>query len=205
VLYSVRLVDLASGEPVTASTIRLCGLTDITCARPLMDQIRPDPDGWVDLELSANFLGYLEIETEGAVPYIFQLPDDGIRSMRDFPVVMIGLENFGALLDALRIQFDSTLGAIGLRSFDCQGAPAPGILLRTNSGGTPFYFENGLPNTARQQTDPEGLAGFIGSVPGVAVVDSELSDGTTTSTKSMIIRAGWMTTGFMRPRQATSR
>jgi hypothetical protein len=203
VVYSLRLVDLASGEPFTASTIRLCGLTDITCASPLMDQLKPDADGWIDVQLSANFLGYLEIESVGAVPYIFQLPDDGIRNMRDFPVVMIGLENFGALLSALGVQYDPTLGAIGLRSFDCQGAPAPGIALRTQGGGTPFYFDNGLPNTMRQQTDPGGLAGFIGSVPGVAVVESELGDGTITSTKSMIIRAGWMTVGFMRPRQAT--
>lgn len=202
VVYSLRLVDLASGEPFTTSTLRVCGLTDIGCNRPLMDQMRPDAEGWVNVPLTANFSGYLEIQSEGAVPYIYLLPDDGIRTMRDYPLVMIGLENFGALLSALRIQYDPTLGAIAVRTFDCQGVPAPGVVLQSSSGGTPFYFENGLPNTARDQTDPDGLGGFIGSVPGVTLFEAELSNGTTTSTKSMIIRPGWMTTGYMRPAQA---
>lgn len=203
VVYSLRLVDMATGEPFTTSTARVCGLTDIGCDNPVMAQMRPDVDGWINVPLSSNFAGYLEIESEGAVPYIFLLPDDGIRTMRDFPLVMIGLENFGALLSALRIQYDPTLGAIAVRSFDCQGAPAPGVVLQSNSGGTPFYFENGLPNTARQQTDPDGLGGFIGSIPGVTLFETELVDGTITSTKSMIVRPGWMTTSFMRPAQAT--
>jgi hypothetical protein len=205
VVYSLRLVDIASGEPFTSAAVKVCGLADITCSSPLMDQMKPDADGWLDLPLTANFAGYLEIQSEGAVPYIFLLPDDGIRTMRDYPLVMIGLENFAALLSALRIQFDPTLGAIAVRAFDCQGAPAPGVVLESNSGGTPFYFENGLPNTAREQTDPDGLGGFIGSVPGVTLFQAELVDGTQTSAKSLPIRPGWMTTTFMRPPQAPLR
>jgi hypothetical protein len=201
VVYSLRLVDLATQEPVPDVVVDACALTDITCNAPVASRLTPDAEGWVNVPLTSNFTGYLEIESPGTVPYLFHLPDDGIRTMRDFPLLLIDLESFGALQQALRIQADPTLGAIAMRAFDCQGNPAPGVALQTNSGGVPFYFENGLPNTTRRVTDAAGLAGFIGAVPGVTLLESELANGTTTSTKSLIIRSSWMTSVFMRPAQ----
>lgn len=201
VVYSLRLVSLATQEPVPNVVVNACALTDITCNAPVASQLTPDSEGWVNVPLTSNFSGFLEIVSPGTVPYLFHLPDDGIRTMRDFPLLLIDLESFGALLQALRIQADPTLGAIAMRAFDCQGDPAPGVALQTNSGGVPFYFDNGLPNTTRRLTDAGGLAGFIGAVPGVTLLESELANGTTTSTKSLIIRPGWMTSVFMRPAQ----
>jgi hypothetical protein len=205
VTYSLRLIDMGSGAPFTDANVRVCGLTDVMCSDPLGTQMKPDADGWISVPLTANFTGYLEILSQQAVPYIFLLPDAGIRTVRDFPLFIVGLDDFAALLSAMHLPFDPAVGAIAVRVFDCQGAPAPGVQFQTNSGGTPFYFESGLPNTARDQTDPDGLGGYIGSLPGVTVFESELVDGTLTSQKSMIIRPGWLTTTFMRPPQAVIR
>ena len=202
IVYSIRLVDLATGNAMPEVTVRACGLTDITCDAPVTDVIDTDEEGYANVPLTANFRGYLEVQSPRAVSYLIPLPEGGLRTMRDFPMSMISLESFGALVSALRINPDPTLGAIGFRAFDCQGQTAGGVVLQTTTGGVPWYFENGLPNTERGLTDQQGLGGFIGTTPGVTVLEGELSDGTPTATKSIIVRAGWMTAGYLRPANA---
>lgn len=199
IVYSLRLIDLATGNAMSDATVRACGLTDVNCDAPVTDTIEVDEDGWANVPLTANFRGYLEIESPTAVPYLMPLPDNGLRTMRDFPMAMISLQSFGALLSALRLESNPNLGAIGMRAFDCRGQPAEGVVMRSSTGGLPWYFEDGLPNTERDMTDAQGLGGYVGSAPGVTLFETELSDGTPMSSKSLIVRAGWMTAGYMRP------
>jgi hypothetical protein len=199
VLYSLRLVDLATGAIFPQINVRACALVDINCTNPVTAQLVPAEDGWVDVPLTENFRGYLEIVSPRAVPYLFHLPDAELRTTRDFPLAMVALESFGALLGALNVQADPSLGAIGMRAFDCSGEPAPGVVFKTTSGGIPWYFEGGLPNRERVTTDSGGLGGFIGSQPGVTVLEASLPDGTVTTGGSYVVRAGWMTSGYLRP------
>jgi hypothetical protein len=199
ILYSLRLVDLATGAIFPEVTVRACALVDINCDNPLTGQLVPTADGWVDVPLTENFRGYLEIVSPSAVPYLFHLPDTELRSTRDFPLAMVALESFGALLTALGVQAEPSLGAIAMRAFDCQGDPAAGVVFKTTSGGIPWYFEGGLPNRERVTTDPGGLGGFIGSQPGVTVFEASLPGGTITTSGSYVVRPGWMTSGYLRP------
>jgi hypothetical protein len=213
VTYSVQLVDLATQQLLSNVRLRACGLTDITCDNPVTRDTQaglddgwlvPDPNGWVDIPLTSNFRGYLEIESiprEAYVPYIFHLPEGELRTMREFPIVMISLNSYAMLVNALQIADDVNLGAIGVRTFDCQGKLAAGVVLRNNTGGVPWYFQNGLPNTLRQQTDDEGLGGFLRSQPGLTVSDAILPDGTPITSQSLIVRKQTMSTVYLRPPQ----
>jgi hypothetical protein len=202
IIYSLRLVDLATDEPYTDATVRACGLTDIQCDVPITPTLMSDGDGWVNVRLTENFAGYLEIQSPRAVPYLFHLPATGLATKADFPLAMIAIESFGALLEAFELPFDPALGAIAVRSFDCRGQPAAGVDLASSVAGVPWYFEQGLPTTSRSRTDPSGLGGFVSSAPGVSLLDASLADGRLIESKSIIVRASWMTAGYLRPAAA---
>jgi hypothetical protein len=203
IIYSLRLVDLATDEPYADATVRACGLTDIQCDTPITPKLLSDGDGWVNVRLTENFVGYLEIESPRAVPYVFHLPAAGLATKADFPLAMIALESFGALLQAFELPINPALGAIAVRSFDCQGRPAAGVELTSSVAGVPWYFEGGLPNTERLETDDSGLGGFVNSAPGVSLLDAKLSDGRLIESKSIIVRPSWMTAGYLRPAAAS--
>jgi hypothetical protein len=199
ITYSLRLVDIATGSPFPGLTVRACGLTDIDCMMPVADDLRPDADGWVDIPLTENFAGFLEMESPTSVPYLFYLPSEGLRTMRDFPLLMISLQSFQALVGALGVVGNAELGAIATRAFDCQGAPAPATVLTNNTGGVPYYFADGLPDVTRRQTDDDGLAGFLNAPPGVTLIQVQLGDGSVVNRKSIIVRRGWLSAVYMRP------
>jgi hypothetical protein len=202
IIYSLRLVDLATDEPYADATVRACGLTDIQCDTPITPTLSSDDDGWVNVRLTENFVGYLEIESPRAVPYLFHLPAAGLATKADFPLAMIAVESFGALLEAFELPFDPGLGAIAVRSFDCRGRPAAGVDLSLSVAGVSWYFEQGLPTTSRLQTDDSGLGGFVRSVPGVSLLGASLPDGRLIESKSIIVRPAWMTAGYLRPAAA---
>jgi hypothetical protein len=206
VTYKLKLVNLSTNAPFPdVVRARACGLTDVYCTNPSTDWVIADELGVVHVPLRRNFLGYLEIESPSAVKYIFNLPDTGLSEEPDFPLSMIALESFGGLLQLLKLPFDPMMeGAIGVRAFDCDGQPAEGVVLRTPAGGAPWYFQGDVPTTDRQQTDVDGLGGFIGTRPGLSELEATLPDGsrTTTASMSIIVREGYMTAGYLRPFQA---
>jgi hypothetical protein len=199
ITYSLRLVDIATNAPFPGVTARACGLTDVDCTVPVTERLQPDADGWVHVPLTENFSGYLELEGPPALPYIFYLPSEGLRTMREFPLFMISAQGYLALVTANGVTDDRALGGVATRTFDCVGNPAPATVLTNNTGGVPYYFANGLPDVTRRQTDESGLAGYLNVPPGVTLIQSELGDGTVVSRKSVIVRPGWLSAIFMRP------
>lgn len=199
VIYSLRLVDLATDMPYPDVPVRACGLTDLDCLNPVTDNLHTDADGLVNVRLTENFSGYLEIKSNDAVPYLFHLPDSVLRTQADYPLAMIAIRSFSVLLSAFALPTDpSSLASIGFRAFDCRGVPAAGVSFHSSANGLAWYFDAGLPSTTRTQTDASGLGGFIGSTTGVSTLDAELPDGRVIASKSVIVREGWMTAGYLR-------
>lgn len=198
VIYSLQLIDLSTLEPYAQVPVRACGTTDVGCAVPVAD-VTSDEAGWVHLRLREYFEGYLEINSPSAVPYIFYLPQVPLRTMTDDGLLMISRNTYAGLLAAFDLEDDPTLGGIAVRAFDCQGDPAAGVTLTSAADGLGWYFDETLPSVERQETDRTGLGGFIGSKPGVSVLEAKLPDGTSIVRRNLNVRAGWMTAGYLKP------
>jgi hypothetical protein len=202
IFYTLELVDLATLDPMTNVEVRACGLTDIGCRNPVTgdEPIKDNGAGLVSIPLTSNFDGYLEIVSPTAVPYLFRLPSTGLRTMTDFPLAMISLASFGDLLEAFRLDLTQaqTLGSIGVRAFDCDGDPAPGVELTSNAQGTRWYFSGGVPDLIRETTDLEGLGGFVGSDTGVKDLTAELPNGRVVSKQKIVVRPSWMAAGYLK-------
>lgn len=199
-LYSLRLVDLATDQGFADVQVTACGLTDIACNAPVVTRTT-DELGLVGIPLFENFTGYLLISSPEVVPYLFQFPDTGVGDMLDYPLYMISLESYIEFLQVFMLPSDSRLGAVAVRAFDCQGRPAAGVELELEegAGGQRWYFRDRLPNPRLDQTDESGLSGYIGVKPGVWTLDARLQGATPIFRQSIIVRAGWMTAGYMVP------
>lgn len=198
ITYTVQMIDLGTRAPITDATVTVCGLTDVECATPIVENLRVDADGWIDIPLTENFSGYLEVRSPMTVPAAFYL-GDGLRTMTDYPFVSVTIPTFEGLTAAVGVVGNPATGTISVRTFDCQSETAPGAALINNTGGVPFYFTDGLPDITRRETDADGLGGFVNVPPGVTLLQSLLADGTVVDRRSFIIRPGWLTTAFMRP------
>ena len=201
IVYSVQIVDLTTQALTLDATVKACALSDVDCKNPVTTEQRPGADGWVNLALRNNFQGFLQIESPNAVPQLFHPPDTGLRTMQDYPVVTISKDIFAGLVQVLRLMDNPNLGAIAVRTFDCKGALAPDVVLKSDVAGVPYYFQGAAPSITRQQTDSNGLAGFVGIEPGFALSEATLLDGTEITSQKLVVRPGTLSTGFLRPPQ----
>lgn len=202
VYYGLQLVDLATMMPFPDVTVTACPLIDPMCQTPAAGPMPVAATGFVDVPVYENFVGYLQIESPNAVPYIFHLPDDGLRTDRDFPLAMISRESLAGLSATLRVPIDPTLGAIAVRAFDCDGKPAEGVTFKSEKAGTGWYFDRDFPTLDRKYTDSGGLGGFVNAEPLPTNFEATLSNGELITVKRILVRSGWMTAGYMRPRVA---
>jgi hypothetical protein len=200
VVYSVQIVDLSTGQIYPDASVRACGVTDINCESPVTSMLSVDAEGWVDLPLFRNFTGYLEVRSADAVPLIFYLSEPIQESTVEYPLALVSLASLGPLVQLLGVPFEPDSGVLAVRAFDCQGSPASGVSLSTESDGATWYFVDGLPTRMSAVTGADGLAGIVNVDPGLAVVELAAQNGVSIDgPQSVVMRPGWMSAIFVRP------
>lgn len=207
VVYSLQVLDLATLQPSVGTQVRACGLTDLSCERPVAEPIDVGADGWVDVPLFAGFTGYLELTGAGALPGILVLSEPLTRdSTPGYPYFTLSQAALSALGQAVNIAVDPMLGLVSIRVFDCQGVTALGVQLTKVGPGTPWYFIGGLPSAIEQRTGSEGFGGFANAPPGVAQVNALTAEGVSISGElSMMVRPGWGSHAFVSPARGEAR
>lgn len=200
VLYSVQFVDLSSGQLYRNLEVRACGLTDVTCARPVASGLHVDAEGWVDVPLFQGFTGFLEVTSDETLPYMFYLVDPlEPQSAPEYPLGMVSLASIGPLVQLIGERPVEGTGFVALRIFDCQGVTASGVSLSSDPSSSPFYFAGGLPTRSETATGPDGLGGFSNMAPGSIVVEATTRTGVRIrGPQAFAVRAGWMTAAYVK-------
>lgn len=204
VVFSLQLVDLSTGQIYPEATVRACGLADINCESPVVSGLTVDPRGWVDVPLYEGFTGFFEITSPQILPYLFYLTDPvPAESVTEFPLGVISRASLEPLVALAGLPFEPDKGIVAFRVFDCTGALASDVSFVSETEGVPWYFVDGLPNTSVQATSPDGLFGLANAPPGLAVIDPRSPDGLSIAgPQSLVVRAGWLSAAYVRPRPA---
>jgi hypothetical protein len=195
-VYSVRALNLLSGQVIPELSVRACRATDVNCQDPLGEARLADQDGWVDVPVNEGFTGYFEFTAPTIVPemifYSRLLPSN--RGLRN-PHGMLERDALAALAGALGTTQSPGAGVLAMRLYDCNGSPAEGVEISQDRGGQPWYFVDGLPSRDATATTAQGLGGFANVPPGIAVLSAKLEDGMSLGPgQSVLVRAGWLTT-----------
>jgi hypothetical protein len=182
VVYTLRFLSFGAAMPLPDTRVRVCALTDLACAAPIGREQTADELGWVDIPYPEGLNGYLEVTSAASVPAIAPLPLEAPDpAEREFPALLPTLVEYGQLaLATLGRPLGADEGGVGFRAFDCSWNPALGVSMQLDVPGTAYYFQGGLPN-------PRALR-------------ATTSDGRDTiPPRAMIVRAGWITAGFVKP------
>jgi hypothetical protein len=200
VVYSIQIVDLSTGQIYPDAQVRACGVADINCENPVTDTVDVDDEGWVDLVLFRDFVGFLEVTSTEAVPYLFYLTEPLTQSVVEYPLAVISLASLGPLVQLVGVPPEPGTGVIAIRTFDCLGGTAAGVSLSTDNEGVPWYFVDGLPTGMGTETAGDGLAGLVNVQPGLAVIDVKAPGGVSVrGPQSVVVRPNWLSAVFVRP------
>jgi hypothetical protein len=204
VVYSVQILDLATGRVHPDVRVRACGASDVTCDSPLAADLSVDAQGYVDIPLFRGFIGFIEITGSEIQPSAVFVNDAlQPRIAPEFPFSVISLDSLAGLMQLLGLRQAPMTGLLSFRALDCQGVPAPGVTLSLEGVGQRWYFVDGLPSLSASSTGSQGIGGYINVPVGVALVEARTRDGSSVAgTQSLAVREGWMGSMFVRPRAA---
>lgn len=200
VRYSVLLRSLL-GAPLNNVVARVCQAADITCATPLSESRGLSAEELLTVDVPLGFAGFLEIQSDGHLPTLFQLRQPVLRDTVDTQVLQpIPAAAVTMLTTLLNVETVPELGIVSVAVIDCQGVRAPGARFTNNLGGRGFYFADGVPTVMASATDISGLGGFVNVPIRLTEFTAELAaDGRLIGTRRALPRAGWLTVIQVRP------
>jgi len=196
---SLRIIDINSGMPPPDVKVKACNKLDVGCLMPLSSDLPVAADGLVHVSVEQAFSGFFEVTCPGCVPTLFFVNEPVMVDRQEsFSVAtLVGLQ---ALAASGGVTLDAQLGHLLVRTFDCEGTPAAGVQFSNDKGGQPFTFVMGLPQVGTDVTTAQGLGGYVNVPVGFVVLQGvELGSQLLTGTTSVLVRAGSLTYGDVRP------
>lgn len=196
VMQRLQFLTLGPGVPPAGALVHACALPDVDCRAPLTDDYTLDAEGWVELPLYEGFNGYIELRGDTVMPTLVFLgkPLERPRSTA-YPIAIVESAILPGLSGATGTMQTATEGLLTIRVFDCDDRSASGVRYSYEpAAGVPWYYVDGLPSSAAQETGVEGLGGVINNPPGVTQINIAARDGRQIAARKRVaVRPGWMT------------
>ncbi len=170
-------------------TAKACESRDIRCENPVIDDVTPDSDGFIEFEnLPHGWRGYSQLSAPDYVDsLVFTNRPYTEDTMPDGPT-MLTPDQLQQIAMGGNEDIDMTKGIAILTVYDCDGNAAPGVRFEQDDSSNEepaFYFSSTLPDRERPHTTvttqltrsmkPLAVGGFSHIEPGyvtmVAILD----------------------------------
>ncbi len=190
-----------------AVVLRACHKLDVTCAMPIMGNVRPDAAGHATFTVEGGFDGYIEVDPAVNPPiYVPTLIFISIPLSDDFMnpnTLLVSIADLAALAPQAGGMIDTKLGAVIYRAANCDRVNASGIVGSLDQDGPDtrrFFIINGLPTQTANVTDASGLGGLINVPVGVrSVSGTRPVDDLFIGTVSVLVRPGFFSYSLLAP------
>jgi hypothetical protein len=155
----------------------------------------------VTLPLYWGFDGFLEVTADAMLPAALAMRKPVFSSFTDpIPIILVPAQAVGALVAANGVTMRPDLALVTAEAFDCLGELAAGVTFGNDVGGLPFYLQNGLPTVSARETDGRGLGGAVNVPTGIVRVWGDVaSTAQRIASRTLNVRAGWVSTAFVVP------
>jgi hypothetical protein len=200
VTFSLALNDPSTRSVPPGASVRACNRFDLECATPVLGPLELSADNLFHLSLPQGFDGFLEITSPAIIPslYVFSRP---LQTDLDDEFIVVSLATARGLAASGSVQLDPTLGLVAVRTRDCLGELTAGVRFSNDKGGTAFAFVDGLPVVGYDESNAEGLGGFVNVPLGTVVLQGqEAMSGRVSGTATVLMRAGWIAIVELDPR-----
>jgi len=205
VTFTFSPQDYPSNAPLTDATVRVCGATDVDCAKPVATY-STGSSGSVKVTAPANRAGvdgYLEVSSSTSVTTLVYLEFvQGVAALEapaSSPI--LSTATWGALNAAVGITPDPKSGYLAFETTDCGGFALSGatvsVSTATSATGSAFLV-GGVPSTTATMTDPSGIGSLVNIPQGPATLTGKLG-GMIFSSQDLLFRAGAITSTNVPP------
>jgi hypothetical protein len=164
---------------------KACNVGDVDCASPLLSDVRPGDDGFLEYTVPYGFEGFLTFDAPGFVPslsyanrpYLANLTTSGPALSSEDSLQDIG-EHSGR-------EIDPDDGVLIVEVRDCNDAAGDGVKFDPIGDQTPFYFDGALPARGLDATtvsnqiaagrESRAVGGYSNLPPGYVTVQARLA------------------------------
>ena len=171
-LYTEQVLDIATGDPLSAVTVTVCNILD-SCAAPLHSGLRPDVAGALAFQVPDGFSGYLLLEADDRETYLPRLYSMLLGPVHDditagTPLQLFSADTVAYALAGVDESVQPDRSVLFLGALDCELNPLQGAVFESKPahGGTLYYTEQYVPTRAAVATDIGGAASVPNVVPG---------------------------------------
>ena len=205
ILFPIAITEYSQPNRVLPGLkITACERTDVLCMSPTLELTPQEKD--VDVPLPFGFDGYLMIQTDATIPFIWQfaqpLTEPGPRREGR----LLAPDTIDAIAGIAMVNINQNLGLIAMQASNCAGVPSAGIHFSEPTGeAVGFYIVDLLPNLNATETqfDMNGnfaVGGFFNMPTGLHLFTARIGvDGPMLGAVNAIVRAGALTFLDIRP------
>lgn len=200
VTFTLALNDPSTGSAPPGASLRACNRFDLECTMPAAGPLELGADNRFHLPLPQSFAGYIELTSPAIIPAVYVFSRPLMTDVED-EFIVVSLTTARGLAASSSVQLDSTLGLVAVRTRDCLGELSSGVRFSNDKGGSAFAFVDGLPVVGYDETNDEGLGGFLNVPLGTVVIQGqEVLSGRVTGTATVALRPGWIAIVDLDPR-----
>lgn len=180
--YAFRVYEFVSHRPPDKLNVKACRTNDVECSAAVAEFNAIEPNGQVNLQLPVGFLGYLQLEAEGALSQRFYLTRPVRESQVRRDVQLISPATLSLLSGVAGKSVKKSKGLVIIEAVDCAGQPSGGIHFEENTGDAQsFYIVNLLPTisvatSVRDEVNNIASAGFFNAQPGLMTITARLGE-----------------------------
>ncbi len=161
--YAQPVRNLTNGSIPADVVVEVCDSSALACVRPLLTTT--PVDGVVRLSFPADFIGYLQLDSQEVMPAIVEMTRP-IGAMRVLPELrMVDTNTMKAFAAMMGVTIDETRGHALFWAIDCRGNRTAGVSVTAGSAdaSTKRYYvlDTKLPSVSVDRTDSSGGGGFI--------------------------------------------
>lgn len=182
-----------------------CLADDADCARPVLQNIAPGDDGFLELELPWGFGGYIELQAPDYLPALAYDTRPYTQSTSTHGPPMLTQSALESIAAASGRSADLSARGLALLDVrDCDDTAGDGVSFDEVNGQAPFYFVGATASADLTQTaisnqlsagrEPRAMGGFADLEPGPTEFHVVLPEsGEVVSSVTVVIRAGHIT------------
>jgi hypothetical protein len=171
-----RYVEINSGEVPSDLTASLCRITDVECANPIAQDLRPDRNGVLSYLVPEGFEGYVVLTSTAIEPAVVHLSGPVVEDTPDEEILTFRLLFNGApqlFANLLRLQLEPDTVIAIISSLGCDQRQAAGSTVETTtqtSSTSIVYVGNDLPDPSLSATTENGNVALINHPTGITTV-----------------------------------
>jgi hypothetical protein len=200
VTFSLGLNDPSTRSTPPEARLKACNRFDLECSMPLQGPLEQGADQLFHVSLPQGFDGFLEITSPAIIPalYVFSRP---LQADFQDEFIVVSLTTARGLAASGSVQLDPSLGLIAVRTRDCLGELTAGVRFSNDKGGTAFAFVDGVPVVGYDESNAEGIGGFVNVPLGAVVLQGqEAMSGRVSGTATVLLRPSWIAIVDLDPR-----